>query len=483
MFSIEFYPTPPEVIAQMCEGLNLEGRTILEPSAGSGNIVEYCQKRGASVIACEKDKDLQKIIAAKCLLIGEDFLSLTSDKVSHIDYVIMNPPFSNAARHILHAFEIAPAGCRVIALCNYQTIDNTCTRSRSELRALIDNYGNAQNLGDCFSNADRKTDVEVGMIILNKPGAGYENDFEGFFMEEELEHSGSDGLMEYNFVRDIVNRYISAVKVHDEVLTANYKLRSITAPFFKGKINVGITSEQFAADRNKYKKELQKDAWQYILDKMNLKKYATSQLKEDINAFVEKQHQVPFTMKNIYNMLEIVIGTTGARMDKAILEVFEKLTKHHDENRYNVEGWKTNSHFLVNKRFIFPYMVEADFSGKMRTTYYSAFEKIEDMEKVLCWLTGVDYYETTPLRTVIDNDRGEFGKWHDAHHFFRVRGYKKGTMHFEFKSEDVWAMFNRKVAELKGYPLFEHKERSKDYNTEKKQRQTTRAETLFEIQF
>ena len=103
-------------------------------------------------------------------------------------------------------------------------------------------------------------------------------------------------------------------------------------------------------------------------------------------------------------------------------------------------------------------MVEADFSGKMRTTYYSAFEKIEDMEKVLCWLTGVDYYETTPLRTVIDNDRGEFGKWHDAHHFFRVRGYKKGTMHFEFKSEDVWAMFNRKVAELKGYPLFEHKE-------------------------
>ena len=30
----------------------------------------------------------------------------------------MNPPFSNADKHILHTYEIAPRGCKIIALCN-----------------------------------------------------------------------------------------------------------------------------------------------------------------------------------------------------------------------------------------------------------------------------------------------------------------------------------------------------------------------------
>ena len=38
--------------------------------------------------------------------------------------------------------------------------------------------------------------------------------------------------------------------------------------------------------------------------------------------------------------------------------------------------------------------------------------------------------------------------------FFRIRGYKKGTMHFEFLDEDVWNKFNYEVARIKGWQLF-----------------------------
>jgi len=37
-------------------------------------------------------------------------------------------------------------------------------------------------------------------------------------------------------------------------------------------------------------------------------------------------------------------------------------------------------------------------------------------------------------------------------------------MHFEFKSEDLWAKFNQRISKLKGYPLYEHKENSKPKN-------------------
>src|SRR5690606_27361552 len=126
-------------------------------------------------------------------------------------------------------------------------------------------------------------------------------------------------------------------------------------------------------------KELQKKSWSWIINKMNLKKYSTRGLTEDINKFVEQQKSMKFTMKNIYKMLDVIIQTTGQRMDKALLEVFDNLTMHHHENRWNVEGWKTNSHYLVNKKFIKPYLVRVGYGGGIDYSFGRISEELEDM--------------------------------------------------------------------------------------------------------
>jgi len=48
MFNPDFYPTPPEVAATMLDCLDLRGKTILEPSAGSGNLMRECLNRPAA---------------------------------------------------------------------------------------------------------------------------------------------------------------------------------------------------------------------------------------------------------------------------------------------------------------------------------------------------------------------------------------------------------------------------------------------------
>lgn len=53
MFSNDFFPTPLQVIEQMATGIELQGKVILEPSSGSGAIVDYLQEQGATVISCE----------------------------------------------------------------------------------------------------------------------------------------------------------------------------------------------------------------------------------------------------------------------------------------------------------------------------------------------------------------------------------------------------------------------------------------------
>ena len=183
MFNKDFFPTPANVIKKMIQGEDMQNNTILEPSAGKGDIVDYLQDLGGNVIACENNEDLRVILESKCRVIESDFLKLTGDKISHIDYIVMNPPFSADENHILHAYEIAPAGCKIIALCNYSTIANPHTNSRKQLVSIIENLGTVENLGDCFKDAERKTGVEIGLIRIQKTGQKKSDEFSGFFLD------------------------------------------------------------------------------------------------------------------------------------------------------------------------------------------------------------------------------------------------------------------------------------------------------------
>ena len=473
MFNRDFYPTPPAVIEQMIEGLHLEGATVLEPSAGKGNIVQYLLNMGAEVIACETDPELKKILQTKCKVIADDFLTVTSDQVSHIKYIVMNPPFSADEKHINHAWEIAPAGCKIIALCNSATLENVYSAGRKRLENIIEESGTTIDMGDCFSDSERKTGVNVTMIRLDKPGGGYEQEFEGFFTEEE-EEAQENGIMSYNVIRDLVNRYVGAVKIYDKQLSAAVELNSLLSSFYGTGIGFQCTEKGAPKARADFKKDLQKAGWAWIFEKMNLQKYATRGLKADINKFVEQQQNIPFTMKNIYRMLDIVIGTASQRMDKAIEEVFDKITSHSEENKKGLPGWKTNSHYLLSRRFIFPYIGSIDAYGwrsnyETYTIYRSDCELIEDLEKALCYITGENWDE---IQTIYGSGRNTpYGEWCDNTTFFRYKGFKKGTLHVEFKDEEVWAKFNQRVAKIKGYPLFEAKQQTAYQN-----RQTGRAQ-------
>lgn len=470
MFEKEFYPTPDELIETMIFGVEVSGKFILEPSAGKGNIVDHLKKLGAkNIITFEKNDDLRSILTNKCSVIGKDFFDCKPEMISHVNLIIMNPPFSNADKHILHAWTIAPEGCEIVALCNAETVLNGYTAHRNQLNQVIKNYGTATTIKDSFSNAERKTDVEIALIRLFKPATSKEFDYEGFFMDQDDEVDGI-GIMPFNEIRSIVNSYIGAVKCWDEFQMVNEKMNRYTSPigfgsgfeFKVGYDNSVITKESFS-------KEMQKKSWSYIFSKMNLNKYVTSGVMQDINKFVETQSKYPFTMKNVYKMFEIIIGTREQTMNRALEEVFDKLTMHYKDNRYHVEGWATNSHYLVNKKFILEGVVSYDSRwdsdrSNMKFGYdtYSV-RKMNDLNKALSYLMGVDnglndLYQYKREMTkkengeLIEPDQLKYGKWFDWG-FFEMKGYMKGTLHVKFKDENVWATFNRKIAEIKGFPL------------------------------
>lgn len=504
MFNESFYPTPANIIDLMLSGVEIEGKVFLEPSAGKGDIIDVLKDRGAkNVLSCEIDINLQRIVKTKSQFLTADFFEVDSANISHVDYIIMNPPFNQGAKHILHAYKIAPAGCNIIALCNLETLRNIAYQERRELKELIDKNGSFEDIGNVFQSAERKTGVNVALVRLKKEGASYSQEFEGFFMEEDIEAETGEGVMQYSEVRNLVNRYVEAVKLFDTQLDAGIRMKNLVSSFYRGDICFIATEQGRELKRNEFKKELQKSGWSSIFSKMNLTKYTTRGVREDINKFVEHQSNIPFTMRNIYRMFEIVIGTASQRMDKAILEVFDKLTEHHHENRHHIEGWKTNSHYLVNQKFILPSLCETDKyhkGSKIYVSYGRNFEMIEDLMKALCHISGDDYNKFGELQNycrydykVISDkevkcfsndlhysganeyakklqDEGtkadvlyipiEYGKIFEWG-YFRIKAFKKGTMHFEFKDVDLWGRFNQRISKLKGYPLYEAKTQTK----------------------
>lgn len=465
MFGVDLYPTPVEVIEKMLSTVNVSGKVVLEPSAGTGKIVDYCKEAGAKdILFCEIDGRLAKLLSYKARYLDSDFLDVTAEQVSHVDIIVMNPPFSAQEKHILHAWDIAPAGCTIISLCSYAMLDNRYSRNRNQIEEIVKQFGNSESFGRCFDSAERKTDIEIGCVWLYKPGTG-ENEFDGYFdlYDYEQDEINGSGIVRYDFVQDIVSRFVEAVSLFDEVDLANKRMNAVIEGV-SANFNISFGARSYGRDNNyndidrqTFKKELQKAAWRRLFGMMKMEKYVTTGVMADINKFVEQQTHVPFTVRNVYLMLHMIVGTHDQRMDKVLCEAFDKICSFSYENSTAREGWRTNTDFLINKKFILPYMTEIGWSGELKLRYCKVHE-MDDIHKALCFLTGTNYEDTKPFYWWVsdfnNNKNGslklQFGQWY-SWGFFNFKGFKKGTMHFEFADEDLWRKFNQRVAEIRGW--------------------------------
>ena len=463
LFNRDFYPTPHEVIEQMLSLSDIRGKIILEPSAGSGNIVNFLQKNGAKkVIACEINTKLQAIIAGKCELIASDFLTVTPDMISHIDMIVMNPPFSAEEAHILHAWEIAPEGCEIISLCNSSLLSRNYYERREKIRELIDNNGNSQCLGEVFKTAERQTSVDVSVIRLYKPRTG-EHEFDDFFDMTEDDEPNTQGIVRYSYVQDIVSKYKDAVELFDTVMEGNKRMNELcnsmgVQPIVFGARKAAEESSYIKTTitRDVFKKTLQKSLWRHVFNQFGMEKYVTRKVIDDLNRAIELASDMPFTMKNIYRLAQNLVATHGERMNQTLVEAFDYICSLSSENSTAGEKWKTNSDYMINRRFIVPYITNYDKNFRIYEHVYLScgyhVERIEDILKALCYVTGTDYSDCTSLSTFVRQMNMEWGKWY-YWDFFKIKAFKKGTMHFEFQDEDTWYKFNQAVASVKGWQL------------------------------
>lgn len=104
--SFQYYPTPPKIVSAIkkhMKNFNAENGKVLEPSAGTGKLVDWVEDK--TNVDCVEVSDLQcAVLKAKGYNVtNADFMKMTPNPIYNL--VVMNPPYNmnQCFEHIQHA--------------------------------------------------------------------------------------------------------------------------------------------------------------------------------------------------------------------------------------------------------------------------------------------------------------------------------------------------------------------------------------------
>lgn len=505
MLPKEFYPTPKNIIDKMLCGLDFSMiKSILEPSAGTGNIVEalkrkeeiqtrYYTKVSFDIDCIEVDQNLQHILKGKNFrVVYNDFL--TYDTMKEYDLIIMNPPFSNGCKHLLKALEMQRRNAgAVVCLLNAETIKNPCTNERMDLQRKLTEYNaKIEFIQDAFQDAERKTAVEIALVRVQLP----EVQRESFILDglrraqeqREFTETESTQLIDGDFFKAIVSQYQLEVEAGIKLIKEYFAMQPFILSEFgkdektgetiqKGGCIISMKVSKDGLSVNDYIKAVRRKYWTALFKNEKFIGQLTNNLQRDFYNKVEELSNYDFSLYNIYQLKIDMQQKVVKGIEDTIMELFDEFShKYHwlDETSKNIHyynGWKTNQSWIINRKVIIPLKGFKDLEyswGGFKPTNYETVRKLQDIEKCFNYLDGglteaVDLEESLKFAE-------EYGETKDIQlKYFTVTFYKKGTCHITFNNEELLKKFNIFGSQHKGWlPPSYGKKSYKDMTAEEK---------------
>lgn len=560
--SSEFYPTPASLVQRMLNKVQWDiVETVLEPSAGKGDIVRGIatgqfrkQRRDSLSIDCiEIDANLRAILkynfseeAKRAIskrktaiinarskyekqdwdtkeylyydsqkreyipfpedeqqqlaeldvelagflddgirIVHDDFLSYTAYKQYNL--IVMNPPFSNGAKHLIRAIEMQQNGGQIVCLLNAETIRNPYTAERRHLVNLLKQYdADIEYIEDAFQNAERSAEVETALVYLNIPHRNddAESIFEQIAKKKDYSEPDPEDQMEIevtDIIQAIVNRYrievesgIELIRTYKRMLPyLRSELSTDNSPYSSPIITLTDGSGHDMTV-NRYVRAVRLKYWRALLANDKFVGKLTSTLQQKYRERVSSYAEYDFSEFNIYALISEMNAEIKTGIEDEIGKMYDRLTEEHSyypecqKNRHLYNGWKTNKAWKIEKKCIIPcYGVFSSWSGTPRT--YEAYGVLSDIERILNFFDG-NMTTEIELSSQI-NFYFERGITKNIPcKFFEVTFYKKGTCHIKFTCPELIDRFNIYAAQQRGWlPPSYGKKRYADMDAEERE--------------
>lgn len=473
----EFYPTPQTLLKEIFAGMEWKDiHTVLEPSAGKGDIVQFLMEYGnvnargyrysknLDIDCIEKDTDLQKVLRGHGYrVVHDDFLTFHTFK--EYDLIVMNPPFSNGDKHLLKAIDMQKEGGSIICILNAETIRNPYSLVRKELLQKLEAYhADISFFTGAFEQAERKTSVDVAVIKVaiskkEKSSRIFSELKSAYYTEEVMQEETS--LCINDFVKATVKQYELEVDAGIQLIReyqamAPFIMSSLretfyTKPLIELKVNGTV---DFTI--NDYVKSVRSKYWNALFQDVRFVGNMPTNLLDNYRKKVAELAEYDFSLYNIYSLqLEMSTNLTEG-IEECIIKLFDELSyqysysSEYGNNVHYYNGWKTNKCWIINKKVILPFYNAWDYSGNYRPNSYDAMKKLSDIEKALDYLNGSVSNEKA-LQDRLQAAKNVNQTKKIPLRYFTVTFYKKGTCHIEFTDLELLKKLNIYGSQKKGW--------------------------------
>jgi len=479
----------------MLSDLNFnEITTILEPSAGKGDIADavqekfknyggnWRQNRTADIDTVELDDNLRHVLKGKGYkVIHDDFLTLQTFK--SYDLLIMNPPFSTGDKHLLKALEMQKDGGKVVCLLNAETVKNPFSNTRKDLNRKIEEYeADVEFMDGAFADAERKTGVEVALIKVNIPKVDRKSIIiEGLRKEEvhRTQEDYSNSVTSADFLKSIVEQYNFEIKAGLNLINEFYSMKPFMLTSNKEKCSSSIIhlsvegSSDSHSTQNAYIEKVRYKYWETLFQSDLFASLFTSDLQHQYMDKIKELTGYDFSLYNIYQIRADIAKIMMKSVEKTILDLFEEFSHKshwHDETSKNIhyyDGWKTNKAWIINRKVIIRLNGFNSWSANLDYSY-AVIQKLMDTEKVFNYLDA-GLSDHIDLKEILKQAEKDLETRKIQLKYFTVTFYKKGTCHIEFTNLDLLKKFNLFGSQRKGWlPPSYGKKKYKDMSKEEK---------------
>lgn len=471
----DFYPTPKDIALKMKRKLTIEKGTILEPSAGKGDLADVLKNshygyNDFEVECIESDFELCECLRGKGYnILGFDWLTYSG--VCYYDAIVMNPPFSNGDEHLLKAWEFLNSG-EIVCLLNAETLNNLYSKNRVVLNNLIKMYGDVEFLGKVFEKAERPTSVEVALVYLKKEA---KDDLKTVWAQETKEkdytHENEEGLKNIALKDTLGNFEYYYNSANSEMIEAFKHIRKAYLFMNAGNFwdysseevsrTLKIALENTNEATREFVKLNKRLAWSEVFRQTNFSNILDKKQSDKFYSDIQQHSAADFTKENIKGTLQFLVENAAVYMQQSIVNVFDELRKYYAGNIVYKEGWKTNSSYKLNKKIIFPYGVSFETWGGNYGRFCSyrgyCWDIYNDLDRIVARL---EHKDLNQIVTIGEALRNKFDKLNTIYNgdkydnttestYFKLKFFKKGTLHIEFKDTELLSLLNKRAAQGK----------------------------------
>ncbi len=403
------------------------------------------------------DRELDLFRKTKVYCVHDDFLTYRTYK--HYDLILMNPPFANGDEHLLRAIKMQERqGGSVICLLNAETVRNPYTGIRIQLAAKLKEYdAKIEYVENAFSDAERKADVDVAIIRVHIPQPPPDESdiwkrMKKAVEEDDIPDPELHALITGDYIEQAITLYRTEVAATMELVRQYKALIPYMGRSLKGNesfdkmpiLNLVVGDDNYlhGFDLDKYMRTVRLKYWSALFSNEKFIGRLTSELRDKYHEQINRMADYEFSAFNIKQVALEMQSEMTQGIEKAIMDLFEKLTYTHaydpdfSSNKHYYNGWVTNKAWKIGKKCIIPTYGMFSWYKSSRETFYvsEAYKVISDIEKAFDYLDGGRTGEINLLSRL--EGASAQGKTRNIEcKYFKIDIFKKGTTHIKFYPE------------------------------------------------